>query len=102
MITPEIEAVAQSERLQRVGPKRSGPGPVGHCGQQGALAKGCVRWGSASCRTKINANLGNSSVSSDTECELQVHAAIQYGADTVMDLSTVRKSTRFASGSSMR
>ena len=40
-------------------------------------------------RTKINANLGNSAVTSDTECELtKVHAAIHFGADTVMDLST--------------
>ena len=41
------------------------------------------------CRTKINANLGNSAVTSDSECELRkVRAAVQYGADTVMDLST--------------
>ena len=40
-------------------------------------------------RTKINANLGNSAITSDTECELtKVHAAIHFGADTVMDLST--------------
>ena len=40
-------------------------------------------------RTKINANLGNSPLASDSECELKkVRCAIQYGADTVMDLST--------------
>jgi phosphomethylpyrimidine synthase len=40
-------------------------------------------------RTKINANLGNSPISSDTECELaKVKCAVEYGADTVMDLST--------------
>ncbi len=40
-------------------------------------------------RTKINANLGNSPISSDSGCELKkVRAAVHYGADTVMDLST--------------
>ncbi|MDR2761147.1 MAG: phosphomethylpyrimidine synthase ThiC [Planctomycetaceae bacterium] len=40
-------------------------------------------------RTKINANLGNSALSSDLNCELaKVQYAIRYGADTVMDLST--------------
>jgi len=40
-------------------------------------------------RCKINANIGNSSVHSDVAGELQkLHAAVHYGADTVMDLST--------------
>jgi len=40
-------------------------------------------------RCKINANIGNSSVSSDREAELEkLHVAVHYGADTVMDLST--------------
>ena len=40
-------------------------------------------------RTKINANLGNSALSSDAQCEIaKVQYAIKYGADTVMDLST--------------
>jgi len=40
-------------------------------------------------RTKINANIGKSALSSDTDCELQkLHVAVKYGADTVMDLST--------------
>lgn len=39
--------------------------------------------------TKINANIGNSALASDTEKELQkLRTAIRYGADTVMDLST--------------
>ena len=38
---------------------------------------------------KINANIGNSAVTSDNEGELEkLHAAVHYGADTVMDLST--------------
>jgi phosphomethylpyrimidine synthase len=38
---------------------------------------------------KINANIGNSAVSSDVAEELKkLHTAVHYGADTVMDLST--------------
>ncbi|MBI3780102.1 MAG: phosphomethylpyrimidine synthase ThiC [candidate division NC10 bacterium] len=40
-------------------------------------------------RVKINANIGNSAVSSDIEGELEkLKLAVKYGADTVMDLST--------------
>lgn len=40
-------------------------------------------------RTKINANIGNSSLSSNPACELaKLQTAVAYGADTVMDLST--------------
>ena len=40
-------------------------------------------------RSKINANIGNSSVTSNTEGELEKLAySVKYGADTVMDLST--------------
>jgi phosphomethylpyrimidine synthase len=38
---------------------------------------------------KINANIGNSSVTSNVEEELKkLHTSVHYGADTVMDLST--------------
>ena len=38
---------------------------------------------------KINANIGNSAVTSNIEEELRkLHTAVHYGADTVMDLST--------------
>ncbi len=38
---------------------------------------------------KINANIGNSAVTSDVKEELKkLHTAVHYGADTVMDLST--------------
>src|SRR5437879_10976627 len=38
---------------------------------------------------KINANIGNSAVTSDIEAELKkLHTSVHYGADTVMDLST--------------
>ncbi len=40
-------------------------------------------------RCKINANIGNSAVTSSREEELEkLHTAVHYGADTVMDLST--------------
>src|SRR6266568_5335790 len=38
---------------------------------------------------KINANIGNSAVTSNVDEELQkLHTAVHFGADTVMDLST--------------
>ena len=44
--------------------------------------------GIASC-CKINANIGNSAVTSNIDQELgKLHAAVHFGADTVMDLST--------------
>jgi phosphomethylpyrimidine synthase len=40
-------------------------------------------------RCKINANIGNSAVTSNVDQELEkLHFAVHYGADTVMDLST--------------
>src|SRR6266566_348963 len=42
-------------------------------------------------RTKINANIGNSAVTSNVDEELEkLHTAVHFGADTVMDLSTGR------------
>jgi phosphomethylpyrimidine synthase len=41
------------------------------------------------CRCKINANIGNSAVTSKIDDELEkLHTAVHLGADTVMDLST--------------
>jgi phosphomethylpyrimidine synthase len=40
-------------------------------------------------KCKINANIGNSSTTSDIDTELEkLHTAVHLGADTVMDLST--------------
>jgi phosphomethylpyrimidine synthase len=40
-------------------------------------------------RCKINANIGNSAVTSNVDTELEkLHTAVHFGADTVMDLST--------------
>jgi phosphomethylpyrimidine synthase len=42
-------------------------------------------------RVKINANIGNSAVTSSIDEEVaKLHMAVKYGADTVMDLSTGR------------
>jgi phosphomethylpyrimidine synthase len=42
-------------------------------------------------RTKINANIGNSAVTSNVNEELEkLHMAVHFGSDTVMDLSTGR------------
>ena len=41
------------------------------------------------CSVKINANMGNSAVTSNVDEELKkLHMAVHYGSDTVMDLST--------------
>ena len=41
---------------------------------------------------KINANIGNSAVTSDSKGEVEkLHMSVHYGADTVMDLSTGRR-----------
>src|SRR5271165_5245083 len=40
-------------------------------------------------KSKINSNIGNSSVTSNVDEELKkLHTSVHYGADTVMDLST--------------
>ncbi|MDR1483606.1 MAG: phosphomethylpyrimidine synthase ThiC [Planctomycetaceae bacterium] len=90
-VTPEMALVAESEYLS----------PEFICAEVAAgrlvipanrvhLSKCLIPIGIGGVlRTKINANLGNSALSSDLNCELaKVQYAIQYGADTVMDLST--------------
>src|SRR5688572_32810746 len=52
----------------------------------GALEPMCI---GKVAKVKINANIGNSAVSSDINGEIEkLSAAVKYGADTVMDLST--------------
>ena len=51
--------------------------------------------------TKVNANIGNSAVTSGVAEEVEKLVwSIRWGADTVMDLSTGRHSTPSANGSS--
>ena len=89
-VTPEMEAVAQSERLAvEVVRGEVARGRMVIPANKVHLEKGLHPIGiGIAARTKINANLGNSPLASDTECELKkVRCAVRYGADTVMDLS---------------
>ena len=90
-ITPQMEFVAQREGLdpelirEEVASGRMViPANIVHVA--GRLEPMCIGI-AASC--KINANIGNSAVTSDHDGELdKLHTAVHYGADTVMDLST--------------
>jgi phosphomethylpyrimidine synthase len=90
-ITPEMQFVAQSEGLdpERVRDEVA-RGRMVIPANKVHVQKGLKPIGiGIAARTKINANIGKSSLSSDTSCELsKLYAAVQYGADTVMDLST--------------
>jgi phosphomethylpyrimidine synthase len=91
IVTPEMETVGHDESLdpQRVR-REVAEGRMVIPANRAHLAKNLrpIGIGSAA-RVKINANLGNSPLSSDSECELKKLAcAVRYGADTVMDLST--------------
>ncbi len=90
-ITPEMEYVAGREGLtaeqvrQEVAAGRMViPANRNHLdGRLEPMAIGIA----AKC--KINANIGNSAVTSNVDEELEkLHTAVHYGADTVMDLST--------------
>jgi phosphomethylpyrimidine synthase len=90
-VTPEMEFVAQRENLpvevirQEVAEGRMViPANRQHLARRlQPMAIGIA----ATC--KINANIGNSAVTSDQQGELEkLHLAVHYGADTVMDLST--------------
>jgi phosphomethylpyrimidine synthase len=90
-ITPPIEAVAHAEQLDPEFVRDEvARGRMVIPANKVHLAKGLepIGIGIAS-RTKINANIGKSSVSSDSQCELEkLILAVRCGADTVMDLST--------------
>ena len=89
IITPEMEYVAQIEGLspetvrdEVAAGKMIIPANINHLN----LAPMAI--GSAA-KTKINANIGNSSLVSDIKGELEkLKICLKYGADTVMDLST--------------
>ncbi|MCR4414499.1 MAG: phosphomethylpyrimidine synthase ThiC [Thermoguttaceae bacterium] len=90
-ISPEMQIVARDEGLDPEFVRGEvARGRMVIPANKTHLAKGLHPIGiGIAARTKVNANLGNSAVTSDTECELKkVRAAISYGADTVMDLST--------------
>jgi phosphomethylpyrimidine synthase len=90
-ITPEMRFVAQKEGLD--------PELVGSEVARGRmiipanrihLKKGLEPMGiGLACRCKINANIGNSAVTSEIDGELEkLRLAVKLGSDTVMDLST--------------
>ena len=90
-ITPEMEYVARRESLaaetirdEVAAGRMVIPANKQHlAGRLEPMAIGIA----ASC--KINANIGNSAVTSDAGTELEkLHTAVHFGADTVMDLST--------------
>lgn len=91
VITPEMEAVAQAEGLTPETVRQEvARGRMVIPANRVHLQKGLRPIGiGIACRTKINANLGKSSLQSDLDSELEkVRCAIALGADTVMDLST--------------
>ncbi len=90
-ITPEMEFVANREQLtpelirdEVAAGRMVIPANTEHL--KGALEPMGI---GIEAKCKINANIGNSAVTSDIEGELEkLHTAVHYGADTVMDLST--------------
>ncbi|MCX7416006.1 MAG: phosphomethylpyrimidine synthase ThiC, partial [Planctomycetia bacterium] len=90
-ITPEMKFVAQREDLaEQLIRDEVARGRMVIPANRVHLAKSlepmCI--GIASL-TKINANIGNSAVTSDETTELEkLHTAVHFGSDTVMDLST--------------
>lgn len=90
-ITPEMEYVAKRESLtpelirdEVAAGRMVIPANTVHLTKR--LEPMCI--GIAS-KTKINANIGNSAVTSDVKEELEkLHTSVHHGADTVMDLST--------------
>ncbi len=90
-ITPEMEYVAKRESLEAelirsevAAGKMVIPANKVHLA--GRLEPMCI---GIAAKCKINANIGNSAVTSDSEGELEkLHYSVHYGADTVMDLST--------------
>jgi phosphomethylpyrimidine synthase len=90
-VTPEMEFVARREQLapelirdEVAAGRMVIPANKVHLSKR--LEPMCIGI-AASC--KINANIGNSAVTSDVEGELEkLHAAVHFGSDTVMDLST--------------
>ena len=90
-VTPEIEAVARAEQLDpELVRDEVARGRMVIPANKTHLAKGLEPIGiGVAARTKINANIGKSAVSSDSQCELEkLILAVRCGADTVMDLST--------------
>ena len=97
VVTPEMETVARKERLDpEIIRTEVAAGRMIIPANRNHLEKGLspIAIGRKA-TTKINANLGVSSLAGDLRRELEkIELAVRYGADTVMDLSTT--STRYA------
>jgi phosphomethylpyrimidine synthase len=92
-VTPEMKYVAEREGLEpEVIRDEVARGrmviPANKVHLRGRLQPMCI---GIAAKTKINANIGNSAVTSDIDGELEkLHTAVHFGSDTVMDLSTGR------------
>ena len=91
VVTPEMETVARKERLDpEIIRTEVAAGRMIIPANRYHLEKGLspIAIGRKA-TTKINANLGVSSLAGDLSRELEkIELAVRYGADTVMDLST--------------
>jgi phosphomethylpyrimidine synthase len=90
-ITREMEFVAQREGLSPETIRSEVAAgrmviPANKVHAAGRLEPMCI---GIAAKCKINANIGNSAVTSNVDEELEkLHVSVHYGADTVMDLST--------------
>jgi phosphomethylpyrimidine synthase len=90
-VTPEMQFVAKRESLPEetvLAEVAAGRMviPANKVHLAGRLEPMCI---GMAAKCKINANIGNSAVTSDVQEELnKLHMAVHFGADTVMDLST--------------
>src|SRR5580765_6482394 len=90
-VTPEMEFVAKRERLEPELVRREVARgrmviPANKVHLTKRLEPMCI---GVATKCKINANIGNSAVTSKVDDELEkLHTAVHLGADTVMDLST--------------
>lgn len=90
-ITPEMEFVSKRENLpvstiqEEVAAGRMVI-PANKVHAAGRLEPMCI---GIAAKCKVNANIGNSAVTSDIDGEIEkLHTSVHHGADTVMDLST--------------
>src|SRR5215831_15097433 len=90
-VTPEMEFVAKREGLEPELVRREvARGRMVIPANKVHLQKRLEPMGiGVAAKTKINANIGNSAVTSNIDDELKkLHMSVHFGADTVMDLST--------------
>src|SRR5262245_26300966 len=92
-VTPEMDFVAKRELLEPETVRAEVAAgrmviPANKVHLAGRLEPMCI---GIAAKCKVNANIGNSAVTSDIDGELEkLHTAVHFGADTVMDLSTGR------------